>query len=319
MKTIIVLTILALFFGCSKKEIKDDLRDNEPVQTQVMQKLISTAIKANEMNTTLSDAIQEDGVVIDGAREEALFDAFGLAISQIIIQEGVTVPSCASLASTGYISQQDCDEITQRYFGFYDINEDGNAQKVDDMFSDGIVAEEINIRDARIEYFDNSNNPLIRDLFKLKEIIKNSSDLTLLQSIKYGLPLEGTPIEKELDKKILLLGGTLKEPTAQEVRISMQDLQRKKLVEGDKKSQTTPTTDGSKNTDSKTNTEREQKLAAYTLISSQLSSLKSKHEGTRIQMQQDPDNQNLIDTYNDEERQISALEQELNSLKAAIL
>lgn len=320
-KLFLILTIIFIMLsGCSKKEIKEDVDDDiNPKTNQSVKFLVEQSIKAKENNTTLSNTVENSGIIIDGAKDEALFDAFGLAVSQIIVEEGVSVPSCAKIAETGYLSQDDCNKITEKYFGFYEIGDDGTAKKVDDLFFDGVAGEEINIREAKIEYFDNRNNPLLGNFIKLKEIIKKSTDLTLLKSIKNSLPLDDTMLQKELDKKILLLGGTLKEPTSEELRISLVPIDDK--LNGVQKPEKEKQQNNSQNNEKQQNTnqEKEKNLTAYTLISSQLLSLKSTHESTKTQMQQDANNAELIKRYNQEEMQIAALEQELNSLKAGIL
>ena len=112
--------------GCSDKE-KSKVR--KPVQ-----KMVNIVKKTMDKNTTLSKVVEEDGIVVHGARDEELLDAFGLAVSQVIVQDGVSVPDCPALEKTGYLTKEECEEISTKYFGFYEVGEVGMATKIDDEF-----------------------------------------------------------------------------------------------------------------------------------------------------------------------------------------
>ncbi|MCP4970959.1 MAG: hypothetical protein GY932_10235, partial [Arcobacter sp.] len=206
------------------EEEKKVVKKRKPVE-----KMASKVLKDVKKEKPLSVVIEEDGIVVDGARDEKLLDAFGLAVSQVMIEEGVSVPDCTALAKTKYITKEECEEITDKYTGFYEITEDGEAKKVDDIFSAGIKGEEVQLQD-KIEFFDSSGNPLLQNSIEFEEFVENSDDIETLKKLKNKIGKKDKAKLENIKKKIDFLKDV------KEVERKQKERKRKKQKEKDNNS-----------------------------------------------------------------------------------
>lgn len=252
-----------------------------------------------ELNTSLI-ATPTQPLIVSGATGDRLLKAFTLAMSQVIIEEGVVVPDCGSLADTGYLTKEECDGINGKYFGFYDFSEDGEVTKVGDSLASTILGEELKIRDGQINYFDNKNNPLLGDFVKLRSFIKNSPDITALRTIKQMLGNKSNEqIDKLLDDKIGRL-AKLEPKDNEPLRTPLLDPTKKDTP---KASSNNDNTNANKNTDN--NQKQENNSALYEM---QLASLKLQLEYISKLLANDPNNASL-------RAQQATLQSQLSSLK----
>ncbi|HIP11086.1 MAG TPA: hypothetical protein EYG73_00070 [Arcobacter sp.] len=314
MKKIIILHIgiSLLFLGCfeeEKKIVKKKIK-KEPVEY-----MVKKVQKIMDKNTTLSTIIEEEGIVIDGSRDEDLLDAFGLAVSKVMEEEGVSVPDCTALAKTEFLSKEECDEISDKYFGFYDIySEEGKISKVDDVFSTGIAGEDIEIREGEIEFFDSSGNPLLNNQVEFEEMVDENSDIDILKKLKAAIPKEKIEMLKKIEKKINFLkeieDNNKKENITREAS---------KTIKEDKDIEKSENITDFNHSDLDSNSDdRKSNMALYGNAKNALSNLISEHKRTELRMVREPNNQKLIDKYNQEEIDISLLEQKVDMYRSGI-
>jgi len=314
MKKIIILHIgiSLLFLGCfeeEKKIVKKKIK-KEPVEY-----MVKKVQKIMDKNTTLSTIIEEEGIVIDGSRDEDLLDAFGLAVSKVMEEEGVSVPDCTALAKTEFLSKEECDEISDKYFGFYDIySEEGKISKVDDVFSTGIAGEDIEIREGEIEFFDSSGNPLLNNQVEFEEIVDENSDIDILKKLKAAIPKEKIEMLKKIEKKINFLKEIEDNNKKENITIKAS-----KTIKEDKDIEKSENITDFNHSDLDSNSDdRKSNMALYGNAKNALSNLISEHKRTELRMVREPNNQKLIDKYNQEEIDISLLEQKVDMYRSGI-
>jgi len=312
MKKIIIFNLIIAFtfnacFSEEKKVVTKKIK-KEPVKY-----MVNKVKKIVDRNTTLSKIVQEDGIVVDGSRDEDLLDAFGLAVSKIMEEEGISVPDCSALAKTEFITKDECDEISDKYFGFYDIyTEDGVVKKVDDVFENGIVGEDIEIREGSVDFFDSSGNPLLDNQVEFEELVDENDDIELLRNLKSKIPKEKIEMLQKITQKL----DFLKDKKEQEDKIqeninkNIKKEKVEKVIESNNKITIA--------NDSTSNNEYKKSLSLYTAKSSTLRNLIAQHKQTDLQLQKEPNNQRIIDKYNKEELDISLLEQEVEMYKSEI-
>jgi len=314
MKKIIILHIgiSLLFLGCfeeEKKIVKKKIK-KEPVEY-----MVKKVQKIMDKNTTLSTIIEEEGIVIDGSRDEDLLDAFGLAVSKVMEEEGVSVPDCTALAKTEFLSKEECDEISDKYFGFYDIySEEGKISKVDDVFSTGIAGEDIEIREGEIEFFDSSGNPLLNNQVEFEEMVDENSDIDILKKLKAAIPKEKIEMLKKIEKKINFLKEIEDNNKKENITIKAS-----KTIKEDKDIEKSENITDFNHSDLDSNSDdRKSNMALYGNAKNALSNLISEHKRTELRMVREPNNQKLIDKYNQEEIDISLLEQKVDMYRSGI-
>jgi polyhydroxyalkanoate synthesis regulator phasin len=189
MKIFILVILLVFISGCSDKEEKKVVQKKVEIKKQPVKELVKKVQINQDKNVSFSQTVEADGIVVDGARDEELLDAFGLAVSQIMTEEGVSVPDCTAIAKTEYLTKEECDAISDKYFGFYDIyTDDGVAKKVEDVFEKGIAGDSVEIREEQIEYFDSSGNPLLDNLVEFEEFVDKADNKELLEDLLRTIP-----------------------------------------------------------------------------------------------------------------------------------
>jgi len=289
------LFIGILFLGC--------FEDEKPKSKKTVKTLVNKVIKTKDSNKTLSQEIQDDGIVIDGGRDEELLDAFGLAVSQAIVEDGVSVPDCIALENTGYLTKEECDEISQKYFGFYTIGENGDASKVDDVFKNGVAGGDIKIKDSDIEFFDSSGNPLLDNQVEFEDVVSASDDLQFLNKLKASIPSNKVSALATVNAKIDFIETSNVEIAAMAVaKISVQK------VAANTASVDIATFNSSLVDSNIDNNDVDLNIDT---IQRKLSSLKNQHIKTENELNLFPDNQRLRDKYNDELSEIAILESQL--------
>lgn len=196
-----ILIIAVSFFiltGCFQEEKKVE-KKRKPVENMA-QKVVKKVTKEKP----LSKIVEEDGIVVDGARDEKLLDAFGLAVSQVMINDGVSVPDCEALSKTGFLTKEECTEITDKYTGFYEVTEDGELIKVDNIFDEGIKGKGVELGEG-VEFFDSSGNPLLENEIEFNEYVANSDDIEALKKLKAKIPKEKIEMLKNVEQKLEFL------------------------------------------------------------------------------------------------------------------
>lgn len=294
--------ILVAFFitSCSEKE---DKKVDNTIKLKSEQAVVIT--KKEQENIKPKEVFVEK-TVISGAREEEVLAGFTLAISQIMIEEGVFVPSCDKLAATKFISYNDCEEVAGKYFGFYEITDEGSYKKVEDLFENGVIDNQIEIRSTDIEYFDYTKNPLLNDSYKIREVIAISGDSQLLKSLENFIPIGDVETKKLLEQKIALLDKfEIKDSDFNQDRNFNENTEAiKENIKDDNSS------NGDNYLAAKNNNEQEQ-VNNNAIIESQLAILKQQNQRTKAALANDPSNQQLINQNNEELRQIAILEAQL--------
>lgn len=187
-----------MFTGCFEGE-KKEVKKRKPVQ-----KMAKKVVDKVKKDKPLSEVVEDDGIVVDGARDEKLLDAFGLAVSQVMINDGVSVPDCASLSKTGFLTKEECEEITDKYTGFYEVTESDNLEKVDNIFNKGVEGKGVELGEG-IEFFDSSGNPLLNNDVEFNEFVENNDDVGLLKKLKSKIPKENIEMLKNVEQKIAFL------------------------------------------------------------------------------------------------------------------
>ena len=295
MKYLFILPIIFIFIfsGCFSEEKKVVKKRK---QVNYMAEKVNN-LKDNKEK--LSKVVENDGIVVDGARDERLLDAFGLAVSQVMVEEGVSVPDCISVAKTGYLSEDECKEITDKYTGFYNLTEDGSAEKVDNIFTDGIKGKDVELGES--EFFDSSGNPLLDNSLEFDELVVNSDDLDMLKKLKSKIPSGKNAMLETIDGKISFLEDIKEEEEKQEVEKEII-----RVIEKEANANSYSANEGSSSNDSGTETEDTSNL--YSNALSRLKIAISTHETTERELSRDPENEKLIEQYNAEAVEISILE-----------
>ena len=295
MKYLFILPIIFIFIfsGCFSEEKKVVKKRK---QVNYMAEKVNN-LKDNKEK--LSKVVENDGIVVDGARDERLLDAFGLAVSQVMVEEGVSVPDCISVAKTGYLSEDECKEITDKYTGFYNLTEDGSAEKVDNIFTDGIKGKDVELGES--EFFDSSGNPLLDNSLEFDELVVNSDDLDMLKKLKSKIPSGKNAMLETIDGKISFLEDIKEEEQKQEVEKEII-----RVIEKEANANSYSANEGSSSNDSGTETEDTSNL--YSNALSRLKIAISTHETTERELSRDPENEKLIEQYNAEAVEISILE-----------
>jgi len=300
-----IFLILILFDGCSKKDeekpkyndikLQSDSLTANKIATQVAELNKTLALK-QEQNLTVYDSTQGK-MVISGAADQEILNGFALAISQVMIEEGVSIPDCSSLAKTGYLTKEDCDSISNKYFGFYDFDENGNIRKIDDVLLEGLAGEDIQIRSDDIEYFDNSNNPLLGDFVKFKDFVSMSGDIDLLKSYKNIIPNSKVEMQKLLDNQIFKISQyeTNKIDSTNEVSVYQNKTKQNES--------SVPTNNSNTNSNSGSDSKE--------ILKSVLASLKIQHARTKSGLDSNPNDPQLRRLYEQEAQQIASLESQL--------
>lgn len=217
-KNVFVLIFLGIFVltGCFEEE-KKVKKKRKPVE-----RMASKVIKKVSSDKPLSQVVENDGIVVDGARDEKLLDAFGLAVSQVMITEGVSVPDCDSLAKTGFLTKEECEEITDKYSGFYEVTGDGEFIKVDNVFSEGIEGKGLKLGE-NIDFFDSSGNPLLDNEVEFNEYVADSQDVNLLKKLKAQIPKEKIEMLQNIEQKIEFLEDVAAQQQQQEQQQQKQE------------------------------------------------------------------------------------------------
>ena len=309
MKIIINTLIIFIFLGCfgEEKKVVTKKVKKEPVKY-----MVEKVKKIVDKNTSLSQIVQEDGIVVDGSRDEDLLDAFGLAVSKIMEEEGISVPDCTALSETQFITKEECDEISDKYFGFYDIyTEDGIAKKVDDVFENGVVGKDVEIREGSIDFFDSSGNPLLNNQVEFEELVDETNDIDILNKLKQSIPKEKIEMLKKVKQKLAFLDDVRNE----EKRV----VETRKKIQTQKKVEKSRVNNASIYSNEQVNTsDQDKSRRMYNQKSSALSALIAQHKRTNSALMRDSSNQKLIDKYNQEEIDIAILEQEVEMYKSEI-
>jgi hypothetical protein len=283
---IIFLLILGIVFsGCFEEEKPKKVKKRQA--TNYMAQKVPV-----DSNKSLSEVVEDDGIVIDGSRDEQLLDAFGLAVSQVIVEEGVSVPDCTALAKTGYLSQEDCKEISDKYFGFYEIDMiTGEAKKVDDVFKAGVSGAEINIRDSEAELFDSSGNPLLNNIVEFEEVVDNSNDSNFLRELSKKVPKENQEMQKIVEERLDFLEDLEQSQKRLEPIIQPQVQQQQIELEEPK---TTVQNDTSSSTN---NQEMREAQSNLTSALTKISRLESQLEKIEAKLRFDPTDEDTVKEY----------------------
>lgn len=295
-KKLLVLPIFSMliFTGCF-------FEDEKPVKKRKVTNLLVEKVSNQEnKDQKLSEKIENDGIVVDGARDERLLDAFGLAVSQVMVEEGVSVPDCSAVAKTGYLTEDECKEITDKYTGFYNLSDDGNAEKVDNIFSDGIKGSAIELGDS--DFFDSSGNPLLENDVEFEELVVNSNNLEMLNKLKAKIPSNKIEMLKNISDKIEFLNDVQNHNVENQVQTIVQNKDLNYIPEQ------------VINYDNSYDdyTEEEDTSGLYNSAVSRLNLLKAQHEKTEVSLSQSPNDESLIAQYNQELIDIAVAEQEVS-------
>lgn len=294
----IIFILLAFFVSsCSEKEEKKV--DN----TIKLKSENNSLIEKKEETVTASEVINEK-TIINGSREEEVLTGFTLAISQIMIEEGIFVPNCSKLATTKFISLNDCQEVAGKYFGFYEITDEGNYKKVEDIFENGVIDNQLEIRSTDIEYFDYTKNPLLNDSYKIREVIAMSGDSELLKSLENFIPADDEDTKKLLENKIALLD---------KFEIKYTDFNKGDFNTNSETSKVNEENNNAAGQEFNNYNDKgtEEVTDKTNIIATQLAILKEQNRKTKAALANDPNNQQLINQNNEELRQIAILEEQL--------
>jgi hypothetical protein len=303
-KIIFIFFITLSFQACFSSDDKETRQiDTVKKQQQKQLNLLINKVKqTKDSNKTLSEQIEEDGIVIDGARDEELLDSFNLAVSQVMMEEGVSVPDCTMLSKTDFLTKDECDEISEKYFGFYDIyGGDGEIKKVDDVFAEGILGDTVEIRNEKIKYFDSSGNPLLENQIEFDELVDNSNDLEMLKDLELELG-DKEEMKNRIKEKIRFLTDMQKNSES----IEQNSLDIEEIIKQE-------------NGQIQQVEEQEQEQYLDNTMSegdcmskrSALRTLKIKLKDIEVQLDNSPDNNNIIDQYNIVTQDINNLESEV--------
>ena len=191
--SIFLLIILTFFIACEDKELKTKPKNPKNDSLEYM---LSQAKDLN--NTNLSNAMENDGVVVDGGRDKRLLDSFGMAVAKVTMEEGIYNPTCSDLSATNILTQEECEEISQKYFSYYELyGENGKKNELvrTGTFQEGMSVEEISISDDSIDY-----ESLSQGGANLESMIDISEDESALK--KLSKKLGSSDKDKELKQKI---------------------------------------------------------------------------------------------------------------------
>jgi hypothetical protein len=307
MRYIFLIIAVLIFSGCFGEEEKKTVKKiKKKVKKEPVKELVKKVKINGENNESFSDTIEADGIVVDGARDEELLDAFGLAVSQIMTEEGVSVPDCTAIAKTEYLTKEECDEISEKYFGFYDIYTiDGTVKKVEDVFEQGISGEAVEIRDEQIEYFDSSGNPLLDNLVEFEEFVEDTSNEEVLEDLLSKIPKNKLILQKKVKEKLEFIKALSIAPLREKERQNFEkELEKERLkIENEiQQAENEALSNG---------------LSVLECSSkkSSLASLTAKFKKIESTVDAGTDNEKLIDEYNELQINISTLEAEIVGCK----
>ena len=273
---IIVIFVGLLFSACNDDEDITKKKKHSRV-------LVNKVIETKDKNTSLSDTLKDDGITIDGFKDEKLLDSFQLAVSQVMVEDGVSVPNCKDLSATGYISLEDCEDITNKYFGFYEIDESGNASKVDNLFKNGVKGAEIEIKEGEVEFFDSSGNPLLDNEVEFEETVDNSNDLGFLNKLENTIPTNKIEFKEKIKARI----DFLKESKASEEREILQTARANEVKS--KKKEKISNDDFIATPNAEVNNDLKDANSNLSTWKTTLKKLNSEHERTIVRLENNPD------------------------------
>lgn len=310
MKYLAFVVIGFLFFGCSDNDTNEKDTQKKIIESntqQVKQEPVKELVKKVQINSdknqTFSDIVEADGIVVDGSRDEELLDAFGLAVSQIMTEDGVSIPDCTAIAKTEYLTQEECDEISDKYFGFYDIyTQDGVSKKVDDIFAQGLEGDSVEIRSDEIEYFDSSGNPLLDNLVEFEEFVNESVDEAVLEDLLSKIPPAKVELQNKIKEKLEFL-----EEVDKKREIERDDEKITKQLEKEREEFNNDLAN-TQNEFNQNGLSRAECLAK----SSSLANYKAKLKKLESNLENNPDNEQLVNEYNEISVNISTLESEVD-------
>lgn len=305
---IIVCTVL-FFQGCFEEE-----KPKKVVKKQTATSYIVNKVPKVDSNKTLSEVVENDGIVIDGSHDEHLLDAFGLAVSQVIVEDGVSVPDCSSLSKTGHITIDECKEISEKYFGFYEIDMlTGDVSKVDDVFKDGIAGSEIAIRDSDVELFDSSGNPLLNNRVEFEQMVDNSDDPVFLENLAKKVPKDKTVLQQKINSRLDFLNAQVQGNVAIQQNVPTQQIVESKVAE--------PTNVSTTDNEAQLalQAQQKEKQEAISKLNSALSRLSTAEMNLKridSQLLKDPNNAKLIADYNEIQVELAQAQQDVQYYEA---
>ena len=136
-KIILFFLIVFSFNGCSNDKNEDKQIDQEikKKSTSVKNKLLLEKIKTSKKS--LTQTLKEDGAtefVSSDTKEEKMLNKFERAMLEADIKYGDI--GCDSLAKTKLISKKDCENISNKYFSFYELFQLDNMSGLSDIKKD---------------------------------------------------------------------------------------------------------------------------------------------------------------------------------------
>ena len=292
---ILILILILIFTACSDKPIKK--------KKKVSKAMEFIAGKVNsDSNLSLVDKLEKEGLVVDGSKDKKLLDNFELAMAKVIMEDGVYVPTCQMISDTKLLSLDECEEITNRYFSYYELyGENGEKNKLVSIggFKEGVNGEDVVISEDKINYQSESLDDLeskidltddINKLKKLSSLVKakKNDDLNdkLENKIKYVK--EKNKIQKE----------------------------NKKNVQNNTKNNRSNNTNN-ENKYSKDELEQCNKAKyAYKNAKNNYENLVKQHEDTSDYLNNNPDNENIANKFDNEENMIEEYQNQMSSAQS---
>lgn len=294
---IIFLVILLIFTACEDKQTNKKVKNNNNVDF-----MVKKVKDINDTNKSMSQSLEEEGLLIDGARDKRLLDAFGMAVAKVIMEDGVYVPTCATISATGLLTNEECEEITKKYFSYYELYGEDGKKKITNVstgaFESGIAGDEVSISEDIIDYeseFSTSNDGI-------NAFIDESEDINALKKLSSKL---GSGNEQEKEK----------------IKDKIKYLKDKEVVKNDTNKDNTNSSNNNNESDEITAEQKkrcDEAKRLYSSSSSSLSYLKVSHENTKNKLDRYPDDERLINKFNQEENNIATYEANIQNARSEL-
>jgi NCAIR mutase (PurE)-related protein len=319
--SVYIFVFIFIFSGCEDKEpvqhtkkdsvnkiAKKTIEKQKKQSVDYMVKKVKKIKKTKDVVQNLSKTIEDEGVIVDGGYDKDLLDAFGKAVSRVIIEDGIDVPDCNSISKTGYLTLEECNDISLKYFNYY--NPDGIENNAG-LLQEGVLGDDVEIGtdSTATQYEKTAVISSFKNEDELVEFVDNSSNFQILEELSSNLEED---VSEEIKEKIEQKIEYLKEEQAVQSASAQATPQN---IASDLSNENYYIDTSDETESGLSISELNSNLISY---KNSLSNLEQSHEKTKIQMDNNPDDESLIEQYNKELGSITFYENKISQIQSQI-
>jgi hypothetical protein len=295
----------------NKKQVKKD------ATSYIAKKVIENK------NKPLSKVIEGDGFLVENDQDKQLLDAFQTAVARTIINSGNDVPTCSELSETGYISKEDCEEISKKYFTFYELYAVDGSGNVDSKLSESSLESSYMKEEITVNVDSATENLIVEQQRAASTLNAISKQLEHYKSVKNQDFISSQPKSSGSNKKIEEVLNNSYENSYNDLtqsQASGQNSSSQRSASGASSSSGSSSNYSANNTSSESSRASDLKRAreALSIAKSNLSNAKSVLASLEDDLNENPDNEDLIRKIESQEDYISLLEQRVSSAEAEL-